>query len=315
LVIWFIPVILIPAIWPAYAISAGEFQSWLNGIFYQTHRQKEFNLIFSFSNPLIKIVKDTLFKIDPILLTIGVAGLVFAAIKRDFFLLLWGGPFLILLYIIQYVSYWFLIPLIPMLCLAAAKLIVHLSKKISHKQHIRYLLPFAIISGIGIFGVVSTSILITTNMSSHIMETAAFLANYLGSLSNKNENVTLILTPVYNWIFGDVYNKSHVVEIRDHSFAREDIKTHKVILVVYRIQPILEDPLLWLIYNNAHPLKLIKGPAQAFNRDNYPYTSLDLNYEGKTKQQIRMGEFDKQNIIVTNAGGSIASLQNEKSAK
>ena len=31
--LWFIPVILIPAIWPAYAISVGQFDGWLNGLF------------------------------------------------------------------------------------------------------------------------------------------------------------------------------------------------------------------------------------------------------------------------------------------
>ena len=36
--LWFIPVILIPAIWPSYAISVNQFDLWLNGVYYQTNR-------------------------------------------------------------------------------------------------------------------------------------------------------------------------------------------------------------------------------------------------------------------------------------
>ena len=30
--LWFIPVILIPAIWPAYAISVGQYDKWIEGL-------------------------------------------------------------------------------------------------------------------------------------------------------------------------------------------------------------------------------------------------------------------------------------------
>jgi hypothetical protein len=36
--VWFLPVVLIPLIWPAYAISVGQFDSWIEGIIYQTAR-------------------------------------------------------------------------------------------------------------------------------------------------------------------------------------------------------------------------------------------------------------------------------------
>ena len=34
--LWFIPVILIPLIWPAHAMIIGEFDQWIHGVLWQT---------------------------------------------------------------------------------------------------------------------------------------------------------------------------------------------------------------------------------------------------------------------------------------
>jgi len=36
--LWVIPVVLIPSIWPVYAISHAQFDDWLSGMYWQTHR-------------------------------------------------------------------------------------------------------------------------------------------------------------------------------------------------------------------------------------------------------------------------------------
>src|SRR5206468_4037076 len=109
LTLWLIPVILIPMIWPAYAISIGEFHQWIAGVSLQLHR---------ISQPLVDSI-NAFFKDDPILLLLAAAGMAFAAIKRDYFLLLWVIPFLIFLYYLGYVSLFYFIPLLPPLCIAA----------------------------------------------------------------------------------------------------------------------------------------------------------------------------------------------------
>jgi hypothetical protein len=173
-----------------------------------------------------------------------------------------------------------------------------LSNKItSGKNVIHRILPFALISIIGIFGLVSTSLIITTDMSSHIVETTAFIANYLGSPINKNEDITLILSPVYYWVFEDIYGKSNAIEVRDHFDGPDTIKTHKIILMLNRFKVISEDPFLRMVYSNAPPLKVAHGPAQSFDRNKYPYTNLDVNYEGITEQRTIMVEFDKNHHI------------------
>ena len=59
--LWLIPVILIPAIWPAYAISVGEYDNWYSGVFSQAGRE---------GSGVGSI--GILFKIDPVLVSIGI---------------------------------------------------------------------------------------------------------------------------------------------------------------------------------------------------------------------------------------------------
>lgn len=123
--LWFIPVILVPMAWPAYALSVGQFNLWWNGIMTQTHRGTD--TFFS------SLLYD--FRIDPVFLILGTAGLTFAAIKKDLFLLLWFIPFLIFLYVIGFVSFWHFIPVLPASSIAAARMIDYLSNKIITKSH------------------------------------------------------------------------------------------------------------------------------------------------------------------------------------
>jgi len=177
---------------------------WLDGVYGQTHRGKQ-TLFHSLNID---------FKIDSVLIILGMAGLVFAAIKRDFFLLLWAIPFLVFLYLIGFVSYWHLIPLIPAFCIAAARLIVNLSNKINNKKIVQQILPFATILGIGIFGLVNTTILITSSNNSSYFQAAAFVAQYLANNNNKDADnnyhkITVIANPFYLWIPEYVFHLDH----------------------------------------------------------------------------------------------------------
>jgi 4-amino-4-deoxy-L-arabinose transferase-like glycosyltransferase len=69
LFIWIVPVILIPLIWPIYAISVGQFDNWLVGIYEQANREK-----FPLSLSLVEF-----FRIDPVLLSLGIISVIFSA--------------------------------------------------------------------------------------------------------------------------------------------------------------------------------------------------------------------------------------------
>ena len=216
--LWIIPVILIPLMWPTHTVLGGEFDQWQEGIIYQTTRA---------SKPLFDAVNDFYNK-DPVLLILGIAGFVFATITRkDLLFVFWVIPFLVFFYVVDYVSHFHMIPLIPAFCIGAAVLIGDLSEKVmKNKKLVRRILPFAIISAIGIFGLVSTTSLIVKARNSSDFDVIASVVQYLPQGLEKSniagnsqglesvsedltnsENVTIIGTSRHFWILQYVFDK------------------------------------------------------------------------------------------------------------
>ena len=52
---------------------------------------------------LTNILTASVFKLDPILLILGLAGFVFPALRKDYFVLLWLAPFVIFTLLIGFV--------------------------------------------------------------------------------------------------------------------------------------------------------------------------------------------------------------------
>jgi hypothetical protein len=245
--LWFIPVILIPMIWPAYSIYAGQFYSWLHGIYGQSHRE---------GNSLLDTLNVVL-KIDPLMALLGIFGLVFAALKKDFLILLWTIPILIFFSFTAGTSYYHLIPILPALCIGAARLI-ELSKKIPPKK-IQPVLPFVLISIVGIFGLITTTMLITTNVNSSYFEAAAFLTQYLSNSSsiigNNNDKISVISDPFYLWIPQYVFHLKHDY-LPSHMIS--SIKTEKAVFLVDRnfLHDLLTNGMVEKIFNLYDTKKL-----------------------------------------------------------
>jgi hypothetical protein len=202
LAVWIIPVILIPLIWPIYAVSIGQFNLWLTGIHYQGYRGAH------------HIINSSLFRLgmsalgtDLLLTGLGIAGFAYAVLRRDYLILLWIIPYLLFLDVIDVIQTIYLIPLIPVLCIAAARLIKDLSDKISQTT-IRRILPFTLISVIGIFGLVSTTMLITQNVNSAVFKSIAFVIYSLRTNNGASDGKisTVISYPTYSWILKYVYH-------------------------------------------------------------------------------------------------------------
>lgn len=256
--LWFIPVILIPMIWPAYAGSQGQFDLWMRDVVWQTQRQSAgFMSIFT-----------TFFFYDPVLLLLGVAGFIYAGIKRDVLILLWTIPFLVFLSVIGYVQYFHWIPVLPVFCIAAGRLIEKLSA-------IKPALPFAAIAGLGIFGLVSSTLLITTDVTSAQFEAAAFVAGYA------DNNTTIAASPIYSWIFIYVFDIEHsFLDYRDLLFY--PVETEKLLLVS---DPHFQYNLgageqLQEAYRNTENVAVFEGNVRTYDLGKYPYTSMVSNYEG-----------------------------------
>ncbi|MBV9667923.1 MAG: glycosyltransferase family 39 protein [Nitrososphaeraceae archaeon] len=222
--LWLIPVILIPSVWPAYSMSIGRFNFWVAGILWQVHRE---------SQPFLASI-DSFFKNDPILLTLGIAGLAFAIIKKDFLLLLWSIPFIIFLFLIGYVSSYHLIPLLPVLCIAGAALIEDIVNKLSKRNVLRTLLISAIASSIGIFGLINTALLITTNTNSSYFKSAAFVVQYLQNINHESfhsnfNKITVIADPFFLWIPQYIFQLDFNYRMY---YDNTPIKTQRALLII-----------------------------------------------------------------------------------
>ncbi len=295
--LWFIPVISIPLIWPLDAILNGDFNLWLNDVVWHAERQTTSDS--PIGTTLLNSLKY-LFQIEPVLFILGIAGIIFAELKRDFMLLLWSIPFLIFLFIIDFVSFFHLIPLLPAFCIAAARMIVYLSSRISYKK-IQEILPFVVIIAIGAFGLTNTTMLITTNVTSNYFEVYASIVQYLvnedkinddnSSNNNNNDNVMTIIGR--HWTRGLFWIPRYVYDI-DLDFKKVDnandipisVETEKAILIVDNTikrsvsdnnNDIQNRQQQLNLYYKTIPIATFKDKSMRYDLDKYPYASMTEN--------------------------------------
>jgi hypothetical protein len=272
--IWFVPVILIPLIWPAQSILAGAFTSWTNDVLWQINRE----------NAGLPWIVFLLAITDPFIFAAGFGGLAYSFVRRDYFILLWILPFMAFLGVLGYTNFFYWIPILPALCIGAAKLlfdIIEKSKKITQKT-----LTVAILSSIVVFGLTSTTLLIVTDVTSAQIESAAYVARYLDQTEDGAAgNPTVVSNPIYSWIFKYVFDKDHIFsDYRDMLYSPVDTAKSRVLLIAdprFTLDIGNEDnQLLHELYSNTSTIATFKGKVTNFDLGLYPYTSMIENYEG-----------------------------------
>ena len=355
--LWLTPVILIPAIWPLYSLSVNDFNDWYSGVFSQAER----------AGSGISTI-TILFKIDPILVTLGLAGLVFfSAIKRDLFLILLFIPFFVFITLVPWTQHFHWIQTFPAFCIASAVLIDDVASRLGKKKTViqnridgfpsseentllsktgtsgnglgqlyRYFKfniksyatnPIVIIvTIIVIFGLVSTTMLVTTNVNYSFFELVTFLNQYLpdykenlhykkdiglciwctGSDSKDDENRNKHDDNVKNkkatvignhWIYGTFWIPRYVFD-KDHDFkgfyTTGSVDTEKVVLVIDRRfldalsanSPEKHIEELQNLNNTAITITKFNEERPYFDDTIYPYTSMEEN-NGIGKVEIR----------------------------
>lgn len=272
--IWFVPVILIPLIWPAQSILAGAFTSWTNDVLWQINRE----------NAGLPWIVFLLAITDPFIFAAGFGGLAYSFVRRDYFILLWILPFMAFLGVLGYTNFFYWIPILPALCIGAAKLlfdIIEKSKKITQKT-----LTVAILSSIVVFGLTSTTLLIVTDVTSAQIESAAYVAGYLDQTEDGAAgNPTVVSNPIYSWIFKYVFDKDHIFsDYRDMLYFPVDTAKSRVLLIAdprFTLDIGNENnQLLHELYSNTSTIATFKGKVTNFDLGLYPYTSMIENYEG-----------------------------------
>ena len=188
LALWLIPVILIPLLWPAYAFSIGHGDLWLDWGLWQTGRHKP-----------LAISLNNFFEMDPVIMIIGIMGLLYSVFKKDLFVFLWIIPFLIFSYFIGWVQYFHLIPIFPAFCIGGALLIESFSKKIKNKK-VSLTVPVILACAITIFGFTATALLITKDVNSGQFAIYSSIArNLAGPAYANNTGITLIGSHWWDW--------------------------------------------------------------------------------------------------------------------
>ena len=205
LAIWFIPVLLVPAMWPAYALYAGDFEEWKEDVFWQATERVE--------KPLVISLQDFI-KIDPVLFSLGISGLIFACIRRDYFIILFAFPYLLFLYLVGFTNVVHMMALMPAICISGAALIEFFSNKFRRKK-VQRLLPVLVTLALCIFGLTSNLMILQTNMTSSYFETIAMVLRAIPSdndVNNHDSNrVTLVghrWVPGFSWVLDRIYNKN-----------------------------------------------------------------------------------------------------------
>jgi Ca2+/Na+ antiporter len=272
---WFVPVILIPLIWPAQSMLSGAFNSWINDVLWQINRE----------NAGLPWIVFLLAITDPFIFAAGFAGIAYSFLRRDYLILLWTLPFMAFLAVMGYTNFFYWIPILPALCIGAAKLIFDVIE-MSKKKFSQKALTVTILSSIVIFGLTSTTLLIVTDVTSAQIESGAYVASYLdGRGDGATGNPTVISNPIYSWIFRYVFHKDHILsDYRDMLYLPVDIAKNRVLLIDdprFKLDIGNEDnQLLNELYSNTSTIATFKGKVTNFDLGLYPYTSMVENYEG-----------------------------------
>jgi hypothetical protein len=232
LAIWLIPVVLIPSLWPAYAISMGQFGQWVDGVLYQTARQGGRDLLYSFT---------LVGQIDPLLIILGFAGIIYAAVKKDLLVILWTVPYLIFLYLIGWVVYFHWSVLLPVLCIGAGILVEGLRGRLASHKFIS-LLPYVMVSAVAIFGFLNIASLTLSDLNKSYTEVYLFVTKELEhnkvSVSDQNDDsgTTLIgshRTRAFLWMTKYVFHDNITFRDTDlpHDNFTNPLHTKKYIIV------------------------------------------------------------------------------------
>ena len=297
LALWLVPVVLIPSIWLAYSVSIGQFDLWLKDVLWQTHRHR--TVVESIT---------ALFQVDPVLLILGLGGVIFAAIRRDLFPVLWAGSFVIFFAAIGWVQYFHWIPVIPAFCIAAARLIEYISSKIS-KTKVQKVLsssslssPYVLTAAVGIFGLVSTTALITTNVNASYFNIDSLIVQHIPD----NSKVTIIGSHwwIWNnlWVSQYIFHKNfEFIDPHFDPFFKKAFESQKVLLISDRTfaQAIAKDPFvitktsngvdhierIFTLYRNTDPIAYVIDSTGRYNPYQYPYTSLQVMVQNENRGQ------------------------------
>jgi hypothetical protein len=314
--IWFIPVLLIPMLWPLFNFLNGNFETWMEGVFWQVGREGRGML-----RSIIPV-----FHSDPILFLLGFVGIVYAASRKDLFPIMWLVPFVLFHYFVPFIQHFHWLPLVPLLCIFGGYLIVQLldfiCRDILRRQHrnlghfkraSRYTPLAIIVSVLAFFGFISSVALINMNVNSTLIEVNAHIVQlllpyndtYFGDQDEKPLVMGSGWTQILTWIPEHIYDVSHSFRTFTSKNLELANQSSFVILLVdardkerYAIMEELspKDLTLYRYYNGTEVVFETndKSDVVRYDVEKYPYGSLRENHAIRNGDwiEIRIKEID-----------------------
>ena len=106
-------------------------------------------------------------------------------------------------------------------------------------------------------------------------------------LENYDDKYTILASPVYSWIIGDVFEWKNVPKDYSEILFYPVTKEKRIIIVDPHYHIDLErGPQLQEALDDSSIVKTFEGTVMDFDSRNYPYTSMQANYEA-SKIEIR----------------------------
>ena len=270
---WFIPVIAIPSLWPIQSIVDNQFDLWVSDVWLQSTRATE-GIIAIFQSFII---------VDPVLMLLGFFGIADSILKKNYIIMLWILPF-VCFSSIFYTQYFHLIPVIPAWCIAAAILIDRTMSTIRNLAR-RLIVQTITFTSLFLFGLISTLMIVSADLSSSQFEAAIYAFNYALANTDGKNDPTIIASPIYASMYSYVFHGPYAMDYLSTKFYQ--ILTKNIILI--------SDPhYLHDIQTNMMPLdlnsgitnmsskilKIFYGNVLRYDIYSYPYGSMRFNYEG-----------------------------------
>lgn len=268
---WFIPVIAIPSLWPIQSIVDNQFDLWVSDVWLQSTRATEG----------IFVIFQSFIIVDPVLRLLGFLGIAYSILKKEYIIMLWILPF-VCFSSIFYTQYFHLIPVIPAWCIAAAFLIDRIMSITRTRCLVVQTITF---TSIFLFGLISTLMIISADISSSQFEAAVYAFNYALANTDGKNDTTIIASPIYASMHTYVFHAPYVMDYLSTKFYQ--ILTKNIILISdpHYLRDI-QSNMMSLDWNSgvtnmsSRMLKIFYGNVLRYDIYSYPYGSMRFNYEG-----------------------------------
>jgi hypothetical protein len=172
------------------------------------------------------------------------------------------------------VQYFHVIPLLPVLCISSSLWLSDVIRRLPLPRV--NLLEIGAIASIGIFGLVITTLLVTTNMTASQFGATAFV------LQISNQDTTIIASPAYSWVYNFVLHMPYALtDYREVLYS--PIPTNRISLISdpHFQANMHEGRPLEAVYDRTSVVQRFNGTVHRYDINTYPYSSLALTAQGE----------------------------------